>query len=156
MKSLQLHHQNNVYEITSRQRTATLTAQRCPSDQRAAECSPVWKHCWTLKLNLCFSVRSIRLLHISVFFSPWYQEEFKSCRTGKDNRVTWAVLKMTFLQSGRMLTDHGGNKYDWPRKWTVTFLRLSMLARKAAQWPFAEYTCACPTPVWSEKRWCPV
>jgi hypothetical protein len=54
MKSLQLHHQNNIYVITSRQRTATLTAQRCPSDQLAAECSPVWKALLNFEIELMF------------------------------------------------------------------------------------------------------
>lgn len=32
---------------------------------------------------------------------------------------TFAVLNMTFLQSGRMLTDQAGRKYDFPLN--VTF-----------------------------------
>lgn len=33
--------------------------------------------------------------------------------------ITFAVLKMTFLQSGRMLTDQAGRKYKFPLN--VTF-----------------------------------
>lgn len=43
---------------------------------------------------------------------------------GKENRkgqegITFAVLNITFLQSGRMLTDHAGRKYEFPLNLTV-------------------------------------
>nr|GMD09017.1 hypothetical protein Iba_chr06dCG4110 [Ipomoea batatas] len=37
----------------------------------------------------------------------------------KEKRSTLAVLKTTFLQSGRMLTDQAGRKYDFPLNLTV-------------------------------------
>lgn len=44
-----------------------------------------------------------------------------------------------------MLTDHGGSTYDLPWNCTVILAWLSILARKAAQCPPVEYTCACFT-----------
>ena len=45
---------------------------------------------------------------------------------------TFAVLKTTFLQSGNMLTDHAGKRYELPLKVTVTSDSVPTLARKAA------------------------
>jgi len=72
------------------------------------------------------------------------------------HKLTLAVLKIVLLQSGNMLTDHGGIVYVWPRKVTIAALRSSMLARNAEHlleiwdrdkfnpswWTFAWYTCA--------------
>lgn len=72
------------------------------------------------------------------------------------HKLTLAVLKIALLQSGNMLTDHGGKVYVWPRKVTVAALRSSMLARNAehlleiwdrdkfnpSRWTFSWYTCA--------------
>lgn len=46
---------------------------------------------------------------------------------------TFAVLKMTFLQSGRMLTDQAGRAYKFPLNDTFASKLWSMLARNAAQ-----------------------
>lgn len=48
-------------------------------------------------------------------------------------KCTFAVLKMTFLQSGRMLTDQAGRKYKFPLNVTFASKLLSTFARKAAQ-----------------------
>lgn len=50
-------------------------------------------------------------------------------------KLTFAVLNATFLQSGRMLTDHAGKKYDTFLNTTVMSVALSVLARNAAQAP---------------------
>jgi hypothetical protein len=55
---------------------------------------------------------------------------------------TWAVFSTTFLQSGRMLTDHAGRLYILPLKVTVLSDWPSMLARNAAQTDPALYTAA--------------
>jgi len=47
-------------------------------------------------------------------------------------RQTIAVLSTTFLQSGKMLTDHAGKWYELPLKFTVLSDLVSTLARKAA------------------------
>lgn len=47
-------------------------------------------------------------------------------------RPTLAVLRTTFLQSGKMLTDHAGKWYELPLKFTVTSDVVPTLARKAA------------------------
>lgn len=54
----------------------------------------------------------------------------KKCQT-----VTFAVLKTTFLQSGKMLTDHAGRWYDELRNSTILSFLSSTLARKAAHAP---------------------
>lgn len=67
---------------------------------------------------------------------------------------TLAVLYTAPLQSGRMLTDHGGRLYTWPRNVTRTSFLSSIFARKAAHLPppkvleefgaeISPYTCAC-------------
>lgn len=57
---------------------------------------------------------------------------------------TFAVLKATFLQSGKMLTDHAGKRYDLPLKVTVASDCVPMFARKAAHDPDEVlYTAAC-------------
>ena len=57
---------------------------------------------------------------------------------------TFAVLKATFLQSGKMLTDHAGKLYDFPLKVTVASDFVSTFARKAAHDPDSVlYTAAC-------------
>jgi len=47
-------------------------------------------------------------------------------------RQTFAVLRTTFLQSGKMLTDHAGKWYELPLKFTVASDWVPTLARKAA------------------------
>lgn len=57
---------------------------------------------------------------------------------------TFAVLKATFLQSGKMLTDHAGKRYDFPLKVTVASDCVPKFARNAAHDPDAVlYTEAC-------------
>lgn len=46
---------------------------------------------------------------------------------------TFAVLKITLLQSGRILTDQEGRKYEFPLNDTFASELWSMLARNAAQ-----------------------
>lgn len=55
----------------------------------------------------------------------------KITQTSKVEKQTFAVLNATLLQSGKMLTDHGGKEYDLPRNVTVAVLCSSMFARKA-------------------------
>lgn len=43
------------------------------------------------------------------------------------------MLKLTFLQSGRMLTNQAGRKYKFPLNVTLASKLLSKFARKAAQ-----------------------
>ena len=50
-------------------------------------------------------------------------------------KQTFAVLKATFLQSGKMLTDHAGKRYDLPLKVTVASDCVPIFARKAAHDP---------------------
>ena len=50
-------------------------------------------------------------------------------------RQTFAVFRTTFLQSGKMLTDHAGKWYELPLKLTVASDLVSTLARKAAHTP---------------------
>lgn len=50
-------------------------------------------------------------------------------------KITFAELKTTFLQSGRILTDHAGRWYDRFRKVTVLSFLSSMLAINAAHAP---------------------
>lgn len=47
-------------------------------------------------------------------------------------RQTFAVLYTTFLQSGKMLTDHAGTLYELPLKLTVASDSASTFAIKAA------------------------
>lgn len=51
------------------------------------------------------------------------------------SELTSAVLNTTFLQSGKMLTDHAGKWYDTFRNTTVLSPLSSMLERKAAHAP---------------------
>lgn len=61
---------------------------------------------------------------------------------------TLAVFRTTFLQSGKMLTDHAGKWYELPLKLTVASDLVSILARKAEHPPDPVlYTAA-----WEEKR----
>lgn len=52
-----------------------------------------------------------------------------------DGPVTFAVLKSTFLQSGKMLTDHAGKWYDMFRNTTVLSSLSSVFARNAEHAP---------------------
>jgi hypothetical protein len=49
-------------------------------------------------------------------------------------RLTFAVLRATFLQSGKMLTDQPGKLYELPLKFTV-LSDVPKLARKAEHRP---------------------
>jgi hypothetical protein len=49
-----------------------------------------------------------------------------------NEQQTFAVLRTTFLQSGKMLTDHAGKLYEFPLKFTVASDLVPTLARKAA------------------------
>lgn len=57
-------------------------------------------------------------------------------------RQTFAVFRATFLQSGKMLTDHAGKWYELPLKLTVASDLLSTLARNAAHTDPVLYTAA--------------
>lgn len=48
------------------------------------------------------------------------------------NEQTFAVFRTTFLQSGKMLTDHAGKRYELPLNFTVASDWVPTLARKAA------------------------
>lgn len=61
----------------------------------------------------------------------------KKCRPNQKIKFTFAVLNTTFLQSGRMLTDHAGRLYDLFLNTTVLSFLSSRLAIKAAQAPEA-------------------
>lgn len=50
-------------------------------------------------------------------------------------KLTFAVLSTSFLQSGKMLTDHAGKWYELPLKFTVASDWVPTLARKAAHTP---------------------
>lgn len=50
-------------------------------------------------------------------------------------RQTFAVLRATFLQSGKMLTDQAGKWYEFPLKLTVASDWVPILARNAAHSP---------------------
>ena len=47
----------------------------------------------------------------------------------------FAVFSTTFLQSGKMLTDHAGNWYELPLNFTVALDCVPTLARKAEHNP---------------------
>lgn len=53
-------------------------------------------------------------------------------RSSLDVKGTFAVLKASILQSGRMLIETGGNSYEEFSKITVALLLLSVFTRRAA------------------------
>jgi hypothetical protein len=54
---------------------------------------------------------------------------------GQEMSLAFAVLKETFLQSGKMLIDIGGKSYEAFRKGTDAALLESLFMRKAAHSP---------------------